>query len=153
MVNKFSDLFIVVAIIILILLLFKGFGYLLYISIYQFGFHDDNNFVEDFYKGLDKYLIYSSDILDTILLFIGCYFLFIRKNNNILTSIFAFMLIIKFIFHFLLLNRFEVYFGYEDNLSKETTEKLFKIKAVNSFITNIGSFIGAIYILKIIFFK
>jgi hypothetical protein len=151
MVNKFSDLFIVVAIIILFLLLFKGFNYLLYITIYEFGYHDDNNYIEVFYKSLDKYLIYVSDILDTILLLIGCYLLFIRKNNSIFTSFFGFMLIIKFILHFLLLDRFEVYFDYKHNLSKETVEKLLNIKRVNSFITNIGMFLMSAYMLNVIF--
>jgi hypothetical protein len=153
MVNKFSDLFIVAAIIILFFIFLKGFKYILYVAIYQLDYHDDNNYIEEFYKILDKYLIYVSDFLDTILLFIGFYLLFIRKNNSIFTSIFAVMLILKFIFHFLLIDRFEYYFGYKHNLSKETVKNLLEIKSVNSFITNVGTFIAAAYMLMIIFHK
>jgi hypothetical protein len=61
------------------------------------------------------------------------------------------MLIIKFILHFLLLGRFEAYFNYKHNLSKETVENLLNIKRVNSFITNIGMFIMSAYMLNVIF--
>ena len=155
MVNTFSDKTIALAIIILILLLLKGFNYLFYLFIFQFGLYDDRketkNTMEKIYDFLNKYLIYASDLLDTILLFVACYILFIKKHNNILTIIFCLMLILKFILHFLMLNRFETYFGIKNILDDKTIKKLSKIKAVNSFITNIVLFIAASYMLKIIF--
>ena len=87
MLNTFSDKIIVVAIIILVLLFFKGFGYLLYLSIFELGLYDDNketeNTMEKIYNFLDKYLLYASDLLDTILLLVACYILFFRKHNII----------------------------------------------------------------------
>ena len=155
MANTFSDKFIIVAIIILILLLLKGFNYLLYVLIFQLGLHKDKqeekSYIEKIYAVLDKYLIYISDLLDTILLFVACYILFFRKQNSIFTIIFCFMLILKFILHFLLLRRFENYFGIKDILSDETIKNLFPIKSINSFITNLSLFIASFYMLTIIF--
>ena len=53
--------------------------------------------------------------------------------------------------YFLLLNRFELYLGIKHNLSDKTVNELKNIKRVNSFITNVALFIGAGYMLKIIF--
>jgi len=150
--NSFSDKTIVLAIIVLILLFFKGFKYLLYLSIYYLNLHNHSN-VTKFYNILDNSLIYVSDLLDTILLLIALYVLFIRKHNSILTTIFCLMLILKFVLHFLLLRRFEAYFNIKYNLSDETSKKLFKIKSVNSFITNVAAFVAAGYMLNIIFFS
>lgn len=155
MANTFSDKTIALAIFILILLFLKGINYLLFISIHKLGLHKDKeeekSTIEKIYDTLDKYLLYASDLLDTILLFVALYILFLRKKNNILTIIFCLMLILKFILHFLLLNRFELYLGIKHNLSDKTVNELMNIKRVNSFITNVALFIGAGYMLKIIF--
>jgi hypothetical protein len=151
MLNTFSDKIIVVAIIILVLLFFKGFGYLLYLSIFELGLYDDNketeNTMEKIYNFLDKYLLYASDLLDTILLLVACYILFFRKHNSIFTIGFCFMLILKFILHFLLLNRF----GIKTNLNKKKNKLLFKFKSINSFASNTFAFIIAGYMLHKIF--
>ena len=63
------------------------------------------------------------------------------------------MLIIKFILHFLVLRRFEVYFGVKNILDDEIIKKLYPVKSVNSFITNTFGFIVAGYMLKVIFFN
>jgi hypothetical protein len=155
--TTFSDKVIVIAIILLILLFIKGFGNLLYLSIFVLGLYNDHkekkNTAEQFYDFLDKYLLYISDLLDTIYLFIGSYILFFRKNNNFFTIIVSVMLIIKFLLHFLVLRRFERYFGIKNILNDETIKKLYPIKSVNSFITNTFGFIVAGYMLKVIFFN
>jgi|688.fasta_scaffold488099_3 hypothetical protein len=153
--NTFSDKTIIIGIILIILIFIKGFYYLLYGLIYTLGLHNDEkekqSIIEKIYIFLDKKLIYISDLLDTILLFIASYILFFRKNNSIITIIFCIMLVLKFILHFLLLRRFEAYFGIKDILSDKTINELYNIKRINSFITNVTLFIAAGYMLKIIF--
>ena len=155
--KTFSDKVMTLAILMLVLLFIKGIGNLLLLTIFALGLYNDqkegNNVAEKIYDYLDKYLIYISDLLDTMYLFIASYILFFRKNNNIFTIIICLMLIIKFILHFLVLRRFEVYFGVKNILDDEIIKKLYPVKSVNSFITNTFGFIVAGYMLKVIFFN
>jgi hypothetical protein len=157
MANILSDNVIILLIIIIILIFIKGVYYLLYVLLFYFGLHEDKeedkSIIEKFYDVLDIKLLYISDFLDTMFLFISSYILFFRKHNSIIIIILCFMFILKFILHFFLIRRFETYFGIEDILSDETIEKLLPIKSVNSFITNTLALIAAGYALKIIFYN
>ena len=153
--NNFSDRFVIISIILLILFLLKGLMYSTYLAIDYLDYEKKNGVLQNIHNFIDKYLIYISDFVDTILLFIASYIVFFRKNNSILTTIFCFMLIIKFTLHFLFYRGILKYLKINLNLniSNDTKEKLFQFKTINTFLTNIGLFFIAAYMLNIIFFK
>ena len=153
--NNFSDRFVIVSIILLVLFLLKGLMYSTYLAIDYLDYNKTNGFFKNIYDFIDKYLIYVSDFVDTILLFIASYIVFFRKNNSILTTIFCFMLIIKFMLHFLIYRGILKYLkiNLNLNLSNDTKEKLLQFKTINTFLTNIGLFFIAGYMLNIIFLK
>lgn len=146
--NNFSNKFIVLSIVLLMLCLIKGFMYSTYLTIDYFDY-EKSGFGKKIYDFFDKYFVYICNFVDGILLLIASYIVFFRKNNNILTTLFCFMLMIKFILPFLLLHGLLKKLNIQ--LDNDTKEKLFKFKNINDLLTNAGLFFITAYMLKIIF--
>ncbi len=137
-----SDNAIIAMIILVILILIKGF-----LSVIKLISID-----KMFFEKYETYLYYKEivdTIINTILFLFASFILSFRKNNSILVIFLAILFLLKGFFQYFLDLKLYKY----TNLSDATIDKLRKVKTPISFITNIILFISSIYMLKLIFFK
>lgn len=93
--------------------------------------------------------ILYSGFIDLFSMIIGIYFIFIKQTTDVIFIIIFSALIIKAIFHFLVIYKLYNFF----NLSIENEQKLIKFREIETPITNHLLMFLALYILINIFFK
>lgn len=144
--NQFTNNEIYTLIILVIAILIKViFSDVIYYGKYlnKFGLEDELfDFVE-----LNK-ILYSS-FIDLFSMIIGIYFIFIKQTTDVIFIITFSALIIKAIFHFLVIYKLYNFF----NLSIENEQKLIRFREIETPITNHLLMFLALYILINIFFK
>lgn len=131
----------VIIFMILLVILFLIKSVLYYISLTKFK----HIIVSD--EHFEKFRNVLSDFLDSLLLFVSLFILFLREDNSQLIIFLAIIFLFKSILHFISYYKLYKYM----NLDQNEIDNIEKTHKIVSFVTNTMLFVISFYMLKIIF--